>query len=162
MRKTTTIKTRKNVQKASPAEIRYAESLYCEKGITPEAIAEELGRDIKTVYAWRDKYMWSDPRALFDTGPTELRKILMKEATRIAKGEKRLDETGTEVKGIDADALSKVMKAYDYMCQKLSIEVIRDAFVEFDKFMAGIDPKVAYQFTKYHKMFLQEKVSQEV
>ncbi len=155
-------KPRKNVQKATSVEINYAESLYCEKGMAPESIAEELKRDIKTIYAWRDKYNWNDTRALFDTGPSELRKILLKEATRIAKGEKRLDDNGNEVKPIDADSLSKVMKAYDYMTQKLSIEVIRDAFIEFDKFMAGIDPKLAYDFTKYHKMFLQERINMEI
>lgn len=149
-------------RQASPGEINYAESLYCEKGMSPESISEELKRDIKTIYAWRDKYNWNDIRALFDTGPSELRKILLKEATRIAKGEKRLDDNGNEVKPIDADSLSKVMKAYDYMTQKLSVEVIRDAFIEFDKFMAGIDPKLAYDFTKYHKMFLQERINMEI
>lgn len=147
---------------ASRTERNYAATLYIEKGMKPETIADELGRDKKTIYRWRDAENWDETKNLFDTGPTELKRILLKEATRIAKGEKRLDEQGNEVAGIDADSLSKVMKAYDYMSSKLSIEVFRDAFVEFDNWMAGIDPKMAYEFTKYHKLFLQDKISQEI
>lgn len=153
---------KKGIKEVSNAEIKYAETLYVEKGISPQIIAEEIGRNIKTIYSWRDKYGWDDTRNLFTTGPSELRKILLQEATRIAKGEARKDQDGNEVKGIDADSLSKVMKAYDYMCQKLSIEVFRDAFVEFDNWMTTIDPKLAYELTKYHKMFLQDKINSEV
>ena len=145
---------------ASATERKYAEALYVEKGITPESIAAELGRNIKTIYSWRDKYNWDDTKDLFESGPLELKKILLKEATRIAKGEKRLGTDGEAVPGIDADSLSKVMKAYDYMSSKLSVEVYRDAFVEFDNWMASVDPKVAFEFTKFHKMFLMEKISQ--
>lgn len=154
-----TVETRKE---ASQAEKNYAEMLYVEKNISPQAIADELGRNIKSIYAWRDKYNWDETKELFQTGPTELRKLLLKEATRITKGEKRTNEKGEEVAAIDADSLSKVMKAYDYMSKKLSPEIFRDVFVEFDNWMAGVDPKVAYQFTKFHKMFLQDKISQEI
>jgi len=153
---------KKAVKEVTNTEIKYAETLYVEKGISPQIIADELGRNIKTIYSWRDKYGWEDTKSLFTTGPSELRKILLQEATRIAKGEARKDDQGNEIKPIDADSLSKVMKAYDYMCQKLSIEVFRDAFVEFDYWMASIDPKLAYEFTKYHKMFLQDKISTEI
>lgn len=153
---------KKAIKEVGNTEIKYAETLYVEKGISPQIIAEELGRNIKTIYSWRDKYSWDETRKIFTTGPSELRKILLLEATRIAKGEVRKDQDGNELKGIDADSLSKVMKAYDYMCQKLSIEVFRDAFVEFDNYMASIDPKLAYEFTKYHKMFLQDKINSEI
>lgn len=147
-------------KEATPAEKNYAEMLYVEKNMTPQAIAEEVGRNIKSIYSWRDKGKWDETKELFQTGPTELRKLLLKEATRITKGEKRINEKGDEVAAIDADSLSKVMKAYDYMSKKLSPEIFRDVFVEFDNWMAGIDPKQAYQFTKYHKMFLQDKISE--
>lgn len=146
---------------ATPAEINHAEWLYVEKGLKPEAIASELDRNIKTIYSWRDDGGWDEKKNLFDLGPTELKRILMEAAIRIAKGEKRLDENGQEIKEIDADAISKIMKAYDYMSGKLSPEVVRDVFVEFDYFMSGIDPQKATEFTTYHKMFLQEKISQE-
>ena len=147
---------------ATPAEINYAEMLFVEKNMTPQAIADEIGRNIKSIYKWRDNGNWEETKELFQTGPTELRKLLLKEATRITKGEKRLNEKSEEVAAIDADSLSKVMKAYDYMSKKLSPEVFRDVFVEFDNWMAGVDPKVAYQFTKFHKLFLQDKISQQL
>lgn len=155
-------KVKKPIKKeATHAEIKYAETLYVEKGISPQAIADEIGKNIKTIYAWRDKFNWDDTRDLFQSGPIELKKMLLQEAVRITKGEVRTDENGKEIKGIDADSLSKVMKAYDYMSKKLSVQIFRDVFVEFDNWMTTIDPKIAFEFTKYHKMFLQDKISQE-
>jgi len=148
-------------KEVSQAEMKYAESLYVEKGVSPQAIALELDRNIKTIYSWRDKYNWDETKNLFESGPMELKKILLKEAVRIVKGEIVLGDDNKPKPGIDADSLSKVMKAYDYMNKKLSVEVFRDAFVDFDNWMTTIDPKVAYEFTKYHKMFLQDKISQE-
>jgi hypothetical protein len=124
-------------------------------------IAEALRRDIKTIYAWRDKNKWDETRDLFDTGPTELKRILLKEATRIAKGERRLDKDGNELPSIDADALSKVMKAYDYMNQKASPAVCRDVLIELDNFICTKAPKVAAEMTVYHKMFLIYKIELE-
>ena len=152
---------KKQVKGAAPAEIAHAEMLYCEKKWSPEAIANELGRDIKTVYAWRDKGKWEVTRELFDTGPVQLKKLLLTEAVRIAKGEARLNENGEVVKALDADSLSKVMKAYDYMSKKAGPEIVRDVFIEFDNFIVTIDPKIANEFTKYHKMFLQHRISLE-
>lgn len=155
-------KDEKVKKEANPAEIKYAEMLYVEKGLTPQAIADELGRNIKTIYAWRDKNNWDITKDLFTSGPTELKKILLQEAVRIAKGEARKNVDGEEVKGIDADSLSKVMKAYDYMNSKLSIEVVRDVLIKRDYWMAGIDPKRAAEDTKYNRMFLQELISTEI
>lgn len=152
---------KKVVKRAAPAEIAHAEMLYCEKKWTPESIANELERDIKTVYAWRDKGKWEVTRNLFDTGPVQLKKLLLTEAVRIAKGEEQLDETGKAKKALDADSLSKVMKAYDYMSKKAGPEIVRDVFIEFDNFIVTIDPKMAMEFTKYHKMFLQHRISLE-
>jgi transposase len=149
-------------KEVTPAETNYAEMLYVEKGLTPQAIADELGRNIKTIYAWRDKYNWDTTKDLFTSSPTELKKILLQEAVRIAKGEARKDADGNDIKGIDADSLSKVMKAYDYMNSKLSIEVVRDVLIKRDYWMAGIDPKRAAEDTKFNRMFLQELISTEL
>lgn len=124
-------------------------------------IAEALERDIKTIYAWRDKYRWNETRDLFDTGPTELKRMLLKEATRIARGEKRLNENGEELPPIDADSLSKVMKAYDYMSKKANAAVCRDVLIELDNFICTKDPKIAAEMTVYHKMFLIHKIELE-
>lgn len=152
---------KRTVKRATQAEIAHAEHLYCEKKWTPEAISEALERNIKTIYDWRDKYLWDDTRDLFDTSPTELKKILLNEAVRIAKGTIRKDEKGNEIKGIDADSLSKVMKAYDYMSQKASPQVCRDILVEFDNWLSAKEPQLAAEMTKYHKMFLIYKIQLE-
>lgn len=146
---------------ASPAEINHAEWLYVEKGLKPEAIAAELERNIKTIYEWRDKGGWDEKKNLFDLGPTELKRILMEAAIRIAKGEKRTDDQGNEIKEIDADAISKIMKAYDYMSGKLSAEVVRDVLMECDNFISEIEPEDAAKITQYHKMFLIFKIDQD-
>lgn len=152
---------KKQVKRANPAEIAHAEMLYCEKLWTPEAISKELDRDIKTIYAWRDKGDWQTTRDMFETGPSQLKKILLKEAVRISKGEIRTDNEGKEIKGIDADSLSKVMKAYDYVSKKAGPEIIRDVFVEFDNWVVSYDPKIAQEFVKFHKMFLQYRIALE-
>jgi hypothetical protein len=148
-------------RKASTAEINHAEFLYCEKKWTPQMIADSLDRNIKTIFAWAEKYKWKDTRELFDVGPTELKRILLKEATRIARGEQRVDAEGNPLKDIDADALSKVMKAYDYMCQKANPAVCRDVLMELDSFVCTKEPKVAAEMTKWHKMFLIYKIELE-
>ena len=156
MAKKTPVKVSKPVKavkkEVNPAEIKYAESQYVEKGVTPQAIADELGRNIKTIYAWRDKFNWEATKDLFESGPIELKKKILEEAIKLSKGEKAV---------IDADSFSKVMKAYDYMSKRTSPEVIRDVFVEFDNFVVTVDPKIAQEFTKYHKMFLVHRISIE-
>jgi hypothetical protein len=151
----------KQKKETNLTEIKYAETLYCEKGVTPQTIAQELNRNIKTIYAWRDKYLWDDTKTMFETSPAELKKLLLKEMARIAKGEKRIDEEGNTQPNLDADALSKLMKAYDYMTQKLSPEVIKDVFIGFDKWMSSIDAAVAVTFTQYHKQYLLHIISCE-
>lgn len=150
-----------NKRNYTPGEIKFYENLYVEKGLSPQLIADEYGINIKTIYAWRDKYAWDESKDLFTSGPLELKKILLREATRIAKREIEKDEQGNPIPTIDADSLSKIMKAYEYMNKQISPVVFRDVFVEFDNWMSGVDPKLAISFTKFHKMFLQEKIEQE-
>jgi hypothetical protein len=147
--------------KATEAEIKYAEYLYVEKNVSPQVIAEELEKNIKTIYAWRNKYGWDDTRSLFNTGPSELKKILLQAAMRVVKGEVRKDDKGNEIKEVDADSLSKIMKAYDYMSKKASPAVCRDILVELDNFVSEKEPKLADQMTQYHRLFLVHKIQQE-
>jgi hypothetical protein len=148
-------------QRASRAEVAHAEYLYCERKYTCEAVAEALDRDIKTVFRWRDEGKWEETRELFDTGPTALKKILIKEATRIARGEERVDANGDKLPGIDADALSKIMKAYEQMSKKASPAVVFEVLKELDTFLCGINPQLAAEMTKYHKLFLQHRIKSE-
>lgn len=155
----TTKKTTKGT--ASKSEIKHAEWLYVEKGVSPQAIADELERDIKTIYKWRDKYGWDDTKELFDTGPTQLKKALLQAAMRVMNGETRKDEKGNEMKEVDADSLSKIMKAYDYVSKKASPAVCHDILIELDNFVSEREPKLAAEMTQYHRMFLSYKIQLE-
>lgn len=145
-------------QEATPAERNHAEWLYCEKRLSPEAIARELDRNIKTIYKWRDDGGWDDTKELFDLSPTQLKKLLTEAAIRMAKGEKRTDKEGNELKEVDADSIIKVMKSREYLQKGVSPEVCRDFLIELDNFVAEQEPELAAQMTKYHKMFLIEKI----
>lgn len=135
--------TEKTARKGSvtPAEKSLAEYLYCEKRLSPEAIAKELGRNIKTIYNLRDEGDWESTRELFDLSPTQLKRLLTEAAIRMAKGEKRLDEKGNELKEIDADAIVKVMKSRDYLQKAVNAAVCRDFLVELDNFVSEREPK---------------------
>lgn len=146
---------------ASQSEIKHAEFLYTERGFTPPEIAEELGRNLKTIYGWRDKYGWDDTKDLLNITPSELKKILLTEATRIAKGGVRKDAEGNEIPPIDADSLSKVMKAYDYMSRKASPEVCFDVITELDVLISKLNPKLAEENLKYHRIFLAQKIEEQ-
>ena len=158
-KKETETKSRKG--EVTPAEKSLAEYLYCEKRLSPDAIAKELGRNIKTIYKLRDEGGWEDTRELFDLSPTQLKRLLTEAAIRMAKGEKRLDEKGNELKEIDADAIVKVMKSRDYLQKAVNAAVCRDFLVELDNFVSKHNPKLAAENTQYHRMFLVEKIQQE-
>lgn len=137
-------------KKATQAEINHAEFLYCEKKMTPDAICKLLERDIKTIYAWRDKYNWDEARELFDTGPTSLKKLLLYEAIHISEG---------NPPGIDADSLSKVMKAFDYMNKQASPSVCRDVIIDLENFIALEDPEFALKCTDFNRRFLIHRIN---
>lgn len=148
-------------REVTSSEKRHAEWLYVEKKQSLQAIADELERNIKTIIDWRDKGGWEETRELFETGPTQLKKALLQAAMRIMKGEARKDDEGNDLKEVDADSLSKVMKAYDYVSKKASPAVCRDILVELDNFVSEREPKLAAQMTQYHRLFLVYKIQQE-
>lgn len=159
MGKKEAVKTKR--KDATPAEKAHAEWLYVEKKLSLQAIAGEMDRNIKTIIDWRDKGGWEETKELFDTGPTQLRKSLLQAAMRVMNGEVRKDAAGNEIKEVDADSLSKIMKAYDYVSKKASPAVCRDILAELDNFTSEHDPKLAAQNTQVHRMFLVYKIQQE-
>jgi len=159
MAKKTAEKTKKG--KATPSELKQAEYLFVERRLSLQAIAKEMERNIKTIIDWRDKGAWEETKELFHTGPTQLKKSLLQAAMRVMNGEVRKDEKGNELKEVDADSLSKIMKAYDYVSKKASPAVCRDILVELDNFVSEREPKLAAEMTQYHRMFLVYKIQQE-
>jgi hypothetical protein len=138
------------VQKS--AEINIAELLYIDKNYTVKAIAEKLEKHPKTIASWRDKYQWDDAKELIQGSPLELKKTLIREAFNISKG---------GVPTFDSMALTRVMKAFDYMAQKTNPTVVMDVLMELDNFHSQIDPKEAAKQTGVHKQFLLHKIQMQ-
>ena len=126
--------------------------LYIEKNFTIKAIAEKLGKHPKTIAAWRDKYNWDEAKELLQGSPLELNTLLLKEAINISKGGKS---------SCDSSALSKVMRAFDYMAKKSNPTVIMEVLMELDTFHSQIDPKEAAKQTAIHKQFLLHKIQMQ-
>lgn len=130
-------------------ETTIAELLYVEKNQTIKAIAEQLNKNVKTIASWRDKYKWDEARELLQGSPIVLKKLLLREAASISRG---------ETPSFHADSLSKVIKAFDYMSKKTNPAVVMEVLMELDAFHAQIDPIGASKQTAIHKQFLSHKI----
>ena len=62
---------------------------------------------------------------------------------------------------VKADQLSKIMSAIDQLDKKINVRTVMDVFREFDNWMAEQEPAQAIQFTRWHKLFLQYRITLE-
>ena len=51
------------------------------------------------------------------------------------------------------------MSAIDQLDKKINVRTVMDVFKEFDLWMSEQDPATAILFTKFHKLFLQYRIS---
>lgn len=133
-----------------------AEDMYIRLGLTGREIAENLGVTEQTVSRWKKgrdgEKPWDDRKAEAQLTPVKIKELLMSEAYKIAKGEEST---------LQADRLSKIMSAIDQLDKKINVRTVMDVFREFDNWMADQEPKTAVLFTKFHKQFLQYRISLE-
>lgn len=129
-----------------------AEGMFIQDGMTAKAIAEMLAVSEQTISKWRNAGSWDDQRAEMLASPHKIREILMKELMKVSGGEKS---------AIDADALAKINKVIETLSDKISTQVVFSVFKEFDNWMADQDPKMAVEFTEWHKQFLLYKINLE-
>lgn len=133
-----------------------AEDMYIRLGLTGREIAENLGVTEQTVSRWKKgregERSWDDRRTESSLTPLKIKETLLKEAEKLARGEES---------GVKADQLSKIMAAIDRLDKKINVRTVMDVFREFDNWMAEQDPAVAVGFTRYHKLFLQYRISLE-
>lgn len=133
-----------------------AEDMYIRLGLTGREIAENLGVTEQTVSRWKKgregERSWDDRRTESSLTPLKIKETLLKEAEKLARGEES---------GVKADQLSKIMAAIDQLDKKINVRTVMDVFREFDNWMAEQDPTVAVGFTRYHKLFLQYRISLE-
>lgn len=133
-----------------------AEDMYIRLGMTGREIAERLDITEQTVSRWKKgregEKSWDDRKAESQLTPLKIKETLLKEAEKIAKGEEST---------VQADKLSKIMAAIDQLDKKINIRTVMDVFREFDNWMAEQEPSTAILFTKWHKLFLQYRISLE-
>mgnify|MGYP002965775343 CR=1 FL=1 len=133
-----------------------AEDMYIRLGMTGREIADSLSVTEQTVSRWKKgrdgEKSWDDRKTESQLTPLKIKERLLKEAEKIAKGEEST---------IQADKLSKIMSAIDQLDKKINVRTVMDVFKEFDLWMSEQDPATAILFTKYHKLFLQYRISIE-
>lgn len=129
-----------------------AEDCIIRLGMSGRATAELLDISEQTISKWRTDGKWDERKEMAELTPVKLKETLMLEATNIANGEKSK---------IDADALSKVMKAIDRLDKTVNPRVVASVLKTLDNFIVDHDPEFAIEATKYHKLFLQHIISLE-
>ena len=129
-----------------------AETLFIEQGMTCTAIAEKIGITETTLSKWRNLMEWDSKRDKIQSTPVKIRELLLEEMKSVSEGNKAK---------IDADALSKINKALVYLEGKVSLSVVISVFMEFDNWMAEVDPVEAVKLTGYHKQFINYRAEQD-
>lgn len=129
-----------------------AESLFVDQGLTCSAISMQLGITEASLSKWRKQMDWDAKRDRLISTPAKIRELLLEEMKSVSEGNKAK---------IDADALSKINKALSYLDGKVSLSVVVSVFMEFDNWMAEVDPKKAAEFTQYHKLFIDYRAEQD-
>lgn len=84
------------------------------KGFTITNISEIIGIGIKTLAKWRDEDDWEEEKELASLKPSNIRKLTLKMALAIEKGEKL---------PYKADDVSKVVAAFDRITDSKKIAV---------------------------------------
>lgn len=133
-----------------------AEDMYIRLSLTGREIAENLGITEQTVSRWKKgregEKSWDDRKTEAQLTPLKIKELLLKEAEKLAMGQES---------NVKADQLSKIMSAIDQLDKKINVRTVMDVFREFDNWMSEQEPATAVQFTKWHKLFLQYRVSLE-
>lgn len=128
-----------------------AEAYYIENiDATNKEIAELFKVTEKTIGSWVTKYDWENKRWNFNASPTFIKQKLQQEALHIVNGGKS---------NFSADTIAKIMAAIDKVDKSADPVIIHNILKDLDMFISEIDPAFATECTKYHKQFLQHRIS---
>lgn len=105
-----------------------------------------------TINRWVQKYDWEEKRMNFHASPTVIKQKLQQETLRVLNGE---DPT------FIAKDIDSLMKALDRCDKQADPIVVHRILKDLDNFISEIDPAFATECTKYHKQFLQHRISLE-
>lgn len=101
-------------------------------GFSLSDIASIIGVTEKTLRDWRDKYLWDEERELSTLKPSRLKRLTLKSALAIEKGEKL---------PYKADDISKIVAAFDRVTDSRKVAVYTmesiDTLTQFMLEMAG-------------------------
>lgn len=128
------------------AEAYYIENMEADA----KEISELFGIHYDTVRGWIKKYDWDEQRLNFNASPTVIKQKLQHEAIRITNG---------EVPSFSADAVNKLVAAIERLDKRADPIVVQSILKDLDMFISEIDPAFATECTKYHKQFLQHRIS---
>lgn len=128
-----------------------AEQYYIENIEAPQSeIAELFSVRPATIGEWVKKYDWEEKRLNFHASPTIIKQKLQAETIRIMNGEGA---------SFSADAVAKLMAALDRCNKQADPVVVHQILKDLDNFISEIDPAFATECTKFHKQFLQHRIS---
>lgn len=129
-----------------------AEDLYIRAGLTGKEISHQLEISEVTLSKWKAKGDWENRKSELTVSPLRIKELLLKEANKIANGEKST---------IDSDKLSKITASIDRLDKRISARIVFDVLKELDNWIAEIDPTKALEFVQYHKQFLIHRIKLE-
>ena len=127
--------------------------MYIHFGMNGRDLAELFQVTEQTISRWKKEGEWDKRKDEISVTPGRIKEVLIREANKIAKGEKS---------EIDADKLSKIMASIEKLDKSVNIRVITDVLKRRDNWLAEIDPQRAIEDTKFNKMFLQHCISLEL
>ncbi len=83
-------------------------------GFSLQDIKNITGVTVKTLSKWRDEFLWEDEKELMSVKPSEIRKLTLKQAVAISKG---------ETLPYKSDDISKIVAAFDRITDHRKIAV---------------------------------------
>lgn len=132
------------------------EDLYINKDYSLEQLAAEFDISVQTLVRWKKgengERSWDERKVFVQLTPTRLKELLLSEALSLSEGKEPT---------FKADSISKIMSAVDRLDKRVNPRTVITILKNFDKWMVDVDPALAVQFVKYHRMFIQHVISQE-
>jgi DNA-binding XRE family transcriptional regulator len=131
-----------------------AEDYYIRLNKTGRDIAEILDISEQTVSAWKKgrtgERSWDERKTELQLTPLQLKELLMREAHKVAMGEKS---------DVNADQLSKFMAAIDRLDKSVNPRIAMSVLQMRDNFISEIAPERTIEDLEYNKQFLQHLIA---
>ncbi len=132
------------------------EDLFINKGYSINQIASEFDISEQTLIKWKKgedgQKSWDERKAFVRLTPAKLKEQLLEEALNISEG---------KAATFNADAVSKIMAAVERLDKRVNPRLVVSVLKNFDKWMVDVEPRLAVEFVKFHRMYIQQVISEE-